>query len=46
MNAFALLIQHFRDMAGGKACSILGAFHLAEDAGLELEKLIKQKQDT
>jgi DNA-directed RNA polymerase specialized sigma24 family protein len=40
LNAFALLIQHFRDMAVEKAYSILGAFHLAEDAAQEWEKLI------
>ena len=35
LSAFDLLIQRFRDMAVGYAYSILGDFHLAEDAAQE-----------
>ena len=35
LNAFDVIIQRFRDMAVAYAYSILGDFHLAEDAAQE-----------
>lgn len=49
VDAYARLVQRFRDMACGYAYSILGDFHLAEDAAQEafvtaFEKLSQLKQ--
>ena len=35
LDAFEMIIQHFQDMAVGYAYSILGDFHLAQDAAQE-----------
>ncbi|MBI1926809.1 sigma-70 family RNA polymerase sigma factor [Candidatus Poribacteria bacterium] len=35
LDAYSTLVQQFQDMAVGYACSILGDFHLAQDAAQE-----------
>ncbi|MSR84525.1 MAG: hypothetical protein EXS58_16675 [Candidatus Latescibacteria bacterium] len=45
LRAFEKLVLHFQDMAVGYAFSLLGDFHLAQEAFVEARRDLKQLRE-